>query len=272
MKRRSFWFASSALSMLLLSCSASQPITRSAISQDKPRVAAEKPTKPVDEPLAPPIDSTDEPVIAVSPVIAARPSAPPDEPLTAPAETRWGSAPAPVEAKGSMWGDGGLGLSGIGEGGGGRGEGIGLGTVGTLGHGAGAGTGSGFGSGHGRLGGMPKAVRMGGTGGGSGAQSPAGVRTGEWDDNANFREFGRWLVTEKTRGASSIDISVRRFVVVRDAAGKPVPSCSVDVRDSLGKTKTFTTTSSGRALLFPRAEGFRGDDMTATANLERCSV
>jgi len=171
-----------------------------------------------------------------------------------------------------MWGDGGLGLSGIGEGGGGRGEGIGLGTVGTLGHGAGAGTGSGFGSGHGRLGGMPKAVRMGGTGGGSGAQSPAGVRTGEWDDNANFREFGRWLVTEKTRGASSIDISVRRFVVVRDAAGKPVPSCSVDVRDSLGKTKTFTTTSSGRALLFPRAEGFRGDDLTATANCQGVKV
>jgi Mg-chelatase subunit ChlD len=65
---------------------------------------------------------------------------------------------------------------------------------------------------------------------------------------------------------------VRRFVVVRDAAGKPVPSCSVDVRDSLGKTKTFTTTSSGRALLFPRAEGFRGDDLTATANCQGVKV
>ena len=52
----------------------------------------------------------------------------------------------------TLFGAGGLGLSGVGEGGGGRGEGIGLGNVGTLGHGAGTGTGQGFGNGHGSAG------------------------------------------------------------------------------------------------------------------------
>jgi Mg-chelatase subunit ChlD len=138
------------------------------------------------------------------------------------------------------------------------------------------GSGAGFGSGHGRLSGSHRtrlpAVRMGASSTGAGSQSPSGVRTGEWDDNANFREFGRWLLTETSRGASKIDVSVRRFVAVRDAAGKPVPSCSVDVRDASGKTKTFMTTSSGRALLFPRAEGFHGDDFTATANCQGVKI
>lgn len=281
MKRHSLWFAASASSLLALSCSTSQSVTHTALPQDKPAHVAHKPALPIDEPLEAPIVATDMPA-------ASAPSAAgPDEPLTAPVETHWGSkpkesAPDPVEARGSMWGSagpglsGGLGLSGIGEGGGGRGEGIGLGTVGTIGRGAGTGSGSGFGSGHGRLGGshraMVKGVRMGGSSGGSGSQLASGVRTGEWDDNANFREFGRWLATEKGHGAASIDVSVRRFVVVRDASGKPVPSCSVDVRDASGKTKTFTTTSSGRALLFPRAEGYRGEDLTATANCQGVKV
>lgn len=272
MKRRSLLFVSSVLSMLVLSCSASQPMTRTASVRDKPLAAPNKPVKSLDEPLEAPIVNTDTPVAVA--VVAG-----PDEPLAAPVETHWGKAPGPVEAKGSMWGDGGLGLSGIGEGGGGRGEGIGLGTVGTLGHGAGTASGTGFGSGHGRLAGSHRApvlkgVRVGGSsaGGAGSAQESSGVRTGEWDDNANFREFGRWLATEKSQGASKIDVSVRRFLVVRDAAGKPIPSCNVDVRDASGKTKTFMTTSSGRALLFPRAEGFRGDEFTATANCQGIAV
>jgi len=275
MKRRSVWFAATASSLLALSCSTSQPITHMASPQDKPVLVAKKAAVPVDEPLEAPIVATDMPA-APAPSVSG-----PDEPLTAPVDTHWGSRPKEPsagipEARGSMWGGGGLGLSGVGEGGGGRGEGVGLGTIGTVGHGAGGGSGSGFGSGHGRLGGSHRvtaAVRVGGSSSsGAGSQLPAGVRTGEWDDNANFREFGRWLVTEKGHGASTIDVSVRRFVVVRDASGKPVPSCSVDVRDASGKTKTFTTTSSGRALLFPRAEGFHGDDLTATANCQGVKV
>ncbi|HRI64431.1 MAG TPA: vWA domain-containing protein [Polyangium sp.] len=279
MKRRSLLLVSSALSLLALSCSTSQPMTRAATAPQKSAFVTEKPAKPVDEPLAEPIVNTD---IPAAPVVVATGATGPDEPLAAAVETHWGAAPAPVEAKGSMWGDGGLGLSGIGEGGGGRGEAIGLGTIGTVGHGAGAGAtpGTGFGSGHGRLGGshraMVKGVRVGATSTAGGAASESqwesGVRTGEWDDNANFREFGRWLLTENSRGAAKLDLSVRRFLVVRDAAGKPVPSCNVAVRDASGQTKTFTTTSSGRALLFPRAEGLRGEDLTATANCQGATV
>jgi uncharacterized protein YegL len=100
----------------------------------------------------------------------------------------------------------------------------------------------------------------------------AGVRTGEWDDNANFREYGRWLATEGGRGAAKFDVSVRRFVVVRDNAGKPVPSCNVEVRDTAGKTLTLRTTSHGRALLFPRAEGLVGSDFVATAKCQGANV
>lgn len=280
MKRRSSWVVASLLtSLLALSCSSTQSPQKSALGQDKPRTGVAsiaqttKATTPVDEPLQAPVVTADNPPPA--PVVATCP----DEPLAAPVETHWGSLPkappaAPLEAKGSMWGDGGLGLTGIGEGGGGTGEGIGLGSIGTIGRGAGSGSGTGFGSGHGRLAGAPRAmvkgVRMGGSSasGAAASQESAGVRTGEWDDNANFREFGRWLVTEKNRGASKIDVSVRRFLVVRDAAGKPVPSCNVAVKDSSGQTKTFLTTSSGRALLFPKAEGLRGEDLTATANCQ----
>ncbi|MBK9261469.1 MAG: VWA domain-containing protein [Polyangiaceae bacterium] len=281
MKRRSSWFVLGASSLLLLSCSTPQPAPNTASTHKSVTLAAEKPAKPLDEPLEPPVVTTD---VAKAPDAPEALVAGPDEPLTAPVETHWGSAPKALDAAGSAWGSGGLGLSGVGEGGGGRGEGIGLGSVGTVGRGAGTGTGSGFGSGHGRLGGshaaagpvrvggVVGAVRVGGSSAGAASQLPSGVRTGEWDDNANFREYGRWLATEKGRGASSIDVSVRRFLVVRDAAGKPVPSCNVEVRDASGKTTTFTTTSTGRALLFPRAEGFRSQDLTATANCQGAKV
>lgn len=280
MKRLSFLLAAGASSLMVLSCSTSPRVTHTATISDKPAPAVIKPVAPVDEPLAEPIVNVDKPVAAAAVAVG------PEEPLAAPVDTHWGAPkpkPDPLEAKGSMWGGGGLGLTGVGEGGGGRGEGIGLGTIGTIGRGAGTGTapgigaGAGYGSGHGRLGGSHRSaipsVRMGGTSvAGTTMQMPAGVRTGEWDDNANFREFGKWLGTEKGRGAARIDVSVRRFLVVRDAAGKPVPSCNVDVRDASGTTRTFTTTSSGRALLFPRAEGFHSDDLTATAHCQGANV
>lgn len=279
MERRSLVFAAGILSFLASSCSTTQPIPHSASGANTPAIVAKKPAPPLDEPLQEPI--VDGEIKKETPVVVATVGA--AEPLEAPVETHWAKAPDPVAATGHMWGSGGLGLSGVGEGGGGTGEAIGLGTIGTVGRGAsgsapGIGSGSGFGSGHGRLAGSHRAVlpavRMGGSSAGAAAESQmaAGVKTGEWDDNANFREFGRWLKTEKSRGASSIDVSVRRFLVVRDAAGKPVPSCNVTVRDAAGKTKTLLTTSSGRALFFPRAEGYLSDDFTATANCQDTAV
>ena len=54
--------------------------------------------------------------------------------------------------------------------------------------------------------------------------------------------------------------------MVRDSAGKPVPSCPVEVRGASGSSITLTTTATGRALLFPRAEGLQGADLVATAH------
>src|SRR5262245_5856539 len=60
--------------------------------------------------------------------------------------------------------------------------------------------------------------------GGQGFASP--IRAGEWDDNANYREFQRYI------GATgepihSADVRARRFLVVRDVAGKAVSRCPV---------------------------------------------
>jgi Mg-chelatase subunit ChlD len=81
----------------------------------------------------------------------------------------------------------------------------------------------------------------------------ANVKSGEWDDNANWREFVRYLPTAPRTNA--LDVSMRRFVAVVDRDGKPVPNCEVEL--SQGQTRvTLTTSSTGRALFFPRAEGF----------------
>jgi Mg-chelatase subunit ChlD len=97
---------------------------------------------------------------------------------------------------------------------------------------------------------------MGGAGG--------AIKAGEWDDNANYREFQRYLGTvhEPIR---QVDVRARRFLVVRDAHGKGVPGCEVTVRDGAQRAVTLTTTASGRAILFPRAEGLEGRDFQASA-------
>jgi Mg-chelatase subunit ChlD len=189
--------------------------------------------------------------------------------LGAPGARKVAAAPAASTGTGSTWGTevgdaygaGGLGLSGTGEGGGGRGEG--LGSIGTIGHGAGTGTGAGFGGGLGRLGGAP-AARY-GVAGPSGIDVQfQGVKAGEWDDNANYREFQRFL------GATVVpfhrmDIRARRFLVVRDMDGKPMPRCTVSVSDERNRSVSFVTTASGRALLFPHAEGLSGKQLAASA-------
>jgi von Willebrand factor type A domain len=93
---------------------------------------------------------------------------------------------------------------------------------------------------------------------------PSGVRAGEWDDNANYREFLRYLETESNLAFHKVDLQDRAFLVVRDSDGKGVPRCRVTVNDARQHTATLTTTASGRAILFPHAEGLVGNELTAT--------
>jgi Mg-chelatase subunit ChlD len=94
------------------------------------------------------------------------------------------------------------------------------------------------------------------------------VKAGEWDDNANYREFQKWLGTESSQPYHRVDVRDRQFIVVRDADGKPMPRCAVDVRDEQGHHASLTTTASGRTLLFPHAEGLAGNDLVATTRCQ----
>jgi hypothetical protein len=145
-----------------------------------------------------------------------------------------------------------------------RGEGVGLGGIGTLGHGAGGG---GFGDGVGRLGGAHRSA--------GGVAAPArefgmfaiqgpSIAAGEWDDNANYHEFQRYLANEERLPLHRVDVTDRRFLVVRDMNGKPVPRCQVTIRDVDQHQTTLTTMASGRAILFPHAEGMTSADLEAT--------
>jgi Mg-chelatase subunit ChlD len=98
------------------------------------------------------------------------------------------------------------------------------------------------------------------------------IAAGEWDDNANYREFQQWLRTSDRLPFHRINVSDRRFLVVRDADGKAVPRCAVTVSDRQQHRVTLTTAASGRAVLFPRAEGLQGDHLHATTECERANV
>jgi hypothetical protein len=99
----------------------------------------------------------------------------------------------------------------------------------------------------------------------------ASIAAGEWNDNANYHEFQKWLATESSLPYRHVDVSRRRFLVVRDENGKAVPGCSIDVADGNAHHVAFLTGPSGRAVLFPRAEGL-GDEVTATASCDGASV
>jgi Mg-chelatase subunit ChlD len=148
--------------------------------------------------------------------------------------------------------------------------------------------GDGFGPGHGSLGfngsAKPPAVPAVGFGGKDGEErdhdDPAAhrreatkvmidgnaqsIRAGEWDDNANYREFQKFLGSV-TQPIHTVDVRARRFLIVRDSEGKAVPHCPVTVTDSAQHSVMLTTTASGRAILFPHAEELTGKDFTATA-------
>lgn len=96
----------------------------------------------------------------------------------------------------------------------------------------------------------------------------SGVRAGEWDDNANYREFQRWLSTQDGIGFHAANVSRRRFIVVSDSQGKAVPGCKVAITDEHQKSVSLTTQTSGRALLFPMAEGLRGQSLVATTSCQ----
>jgi len=92
------------------------------------------------------------------------------------------------------------------------------------------------------------------------------VNAGEWDDNANYREFMHWLAGEPAPTAHRIDIRDRRFLVVRDAAGLGVPGCRVEIADDNDRQTELVTTATGRAILFPHAEGLAGRSLTASTD------
>jgi Mg-chelatase subunit ChlD len=93
-------------------------------------------------------------------------------------------------------------------------------------------------------------------------QQPNGVRAGEWDDNANYRDYVKWLAQSSIKG--KLDVSARQFLVVTDKNGHAVPNCTIDVKGN-GKQLSLVTMASGRALLFPHAMGFGDAELTATA-------
>ncbi len=95
-----------------------------------------------------------------------------------------------------------------------------------------------------------------------------GVRAGEWDDNANYREFQSYLETQRGVSYRRLDIRNRQFLVVRDVRGKAVPGCTVTVSDPHQRSTKLTTMASGRAILFPHAEGLRGTELVATASCQ----
>jgi Mg-chelatase subunit ChlD len=90
------------------------------------------------------------------------------------------------------------------------------------------------------------------------------VKAGEWDDNANHQDFTKYIRSQQALGITNIDVFARRFLVVEDAQGKGVPSCSVTVRDAAQGSVAITTAASGRAILFPHALGLGGTRFTAS--------
>ena len=75
-------------------------------------------------------------------------------------------------------------------------------------------------------------------------QQANGVRAGEWDDNANYRDYVKWLSASSIKG--KLDIAARQFLVVTDKDGHAVPNCTIDVKGN-GKQLSLVTMASGRA-------------------------
>jgi Mg-chelatase subunit ChlD len=92
----------------------------------------------------------------------------------------------------------------------------------------------------------------------------SGVKAGEWDDNANYREFQKFLGSAAVV-YHPVDLRYRRFLVVRDGRGLPIPRCRVKVTDNEQHATSFLTTASGRAIFFPKGESTTGARFKASA-------
>ncbi|MDB4959890.1 MAG: hypothetical protein JWO36_7459 [Myxococcales bacterium] len=92
----------------------------------------------------------------------------------------------------------------------------------------------------------------------------SGVAAGEWDDNANYRDYTKWLA-QSAGGIARLDTRDREFLVVADRDGKPVPNCKITISGQHGSA-SLVTMASGRALLFPHALGLADETLTATAS------
>jgi len=116
---------------------------------------------------------------------------------------------------------------------------------------------------------MPSVASPEGAPGGSYLSLASGmtsVKAGEWDDNANYQDFTKYIRSQQSLGITNIDIFSRRFLVVEDASGQGVQSCRVKVSDAQQQAVTVTTTAAGRAILFPHALGLRGTRFTASTD------
>lgn len=261
---RRFWTLPvwSVVPWFVVSCGAAQPVdSPHEVSKAAPEQAAPGGSSAsVDEPLEEPLTAAVETGTASPRKTAAAPEPAPSskaraaEPLEAPVVARgpkpksgkrWPHrSPGGIGGIGDSYGAGGLGLSGVGEGGGGFGAGMGMG----------------MGRASLKRGASPRRDRSAAKG------QRGGVKAGEWDDNANFREFTKYLAQErKSERFDELDLTYRRFVVVKDKAGKGVPNCKVSIFDLAGRKRELTTTASGRALLFPRAEKLTGSSLRASA-------
>ncbi len=98
-----------------------------------------------------------------------------------------------------------------------------------------------------------------------------GVKAGEWDDNANYREFQKWLAGESRLGFHKVDVSSREFLVVRDANGKGIPRCNITVRNENQRTVSLTDDGLGSRAPLPARRGARRraqGDLFATARCD----
>jgi Mg-chelatase subunit ChlD len=91
----------------------------------------------------------------------------------------------------------------------------------------------------------------------------SGVRAGEWDDNANYRDFLSYIKQQEQLGIEKVDASRRHFLVVEDKDGRGIPNCKVTVTDGQ-RTVALKTAASGRAILFPGAMGLAAGKLTAS--------
>jgi len=84
----------------------------------------------------------------------------------------------------------------------------------------------------------------------------AQVAAGEWDDNANYRDYLKWVSKTEQEVVQHLHVSNRKFIVVTDRKGKPMPNCPVTIKGG-GSSFSLVTMASGRALLFPEKSAKR---------------